>query len=209
MSDQDAHWEHIYTTKNASALSWTEAEARLSIALIERYAPARDSRVIDIGSGTSTLVDRLVEVGYAHITLLDVASAALAQTRRRLGAPVSGVAWILGDVTTVRLQPSGFDVWHDRATFHFLTAADDRARYAAQLRQALAPGGVAIIATFAEDGPTRCSGLDVVRYSSAALAREFGPSLSLIESCRAVHVTPAGRKQMFVYCVFRHATIGK
>jgi SAM-dependent methyltransferase len=197
------HWEHIYRTKGPDQVSWFQAEARLSRQLIERTVPDRTAPLIDIGAGASTLVDGLLASGYQDLTVLDLSPAALTQAQRRLGEIAARVRWRVADVLTAELPPASFDLWHDRAVFHFLVEPADRARYLAQVRTAVRPGGHILIATFAEDGPLRCSGLPVVRYSPAGLQEEFGASFPLVESHREVHVTPAGTEQAFTICLSR------
>jgi SAM-dependent methyltransferase len=203
--ERAAHWEQVYRTKGPDQVSWYQAEARLSRTLIERVAPDRASRVIDIGAGASTLVDGLLESGYRNLTVVDLSASALAISQQRLGDAAVDVTWQAADVLTVEFPVQPFDVWHDRAVFHFLTDAGDRARYVQQVRRAVRAGGHVLIATFAEDGPTRCSGLDVVRYSPMALHAEFGEHFALIESHREEHRTPSGATQAFSYCVCRVA----
>lgn len=201
-----AHWEQVYRTKQPDQVSWFQAEARLSRELIERVAPSRDARIIDIGAGASTLVDGLVAAGFRAITVLDISPAALAVAQSRIGASAATVRWRAADVLQAELPHHGYDVWHDRAVFHFLTEAGDRARYVQQVRHAVRPGGTVIVATFAEDGPLRCSGLEVARYSPEALHGEFGPGFELVERHRELHTTPSGATQAFTYCVCRVAT---
>lgn len=201
--DSKAHWERIYTTKGPHDVSWFQLEARVSLELIQRVAPDREAAILDVGGGASTLVDGLLAAGYFRVSVLDLSAAALRQARERLGARGAEVSWLERDVLTVDLPLSGIDVWHDRAVFHFLTTVTDRRRYVAQVRQGLRPGGHIIVATFAEDGPTRCSGLDVARYAPLALHEEFGSDFALIESRREEHVTPWGARQAFTYCVCR------
>ncbi len=203
--DRREHWEHVYQTKQADQVSWFQAEARLSRKLIERVAPDRSARIIDIGAGASTLVDGLVSAGYQNLTVLDISPAALGVAQRRLGQTVTSITWLAADVLTAGLGAANYDVWHDRAVFHFLTEERDRRRYVAQVRAAVRPGGHVLVATFAEDGPMRCSGLDVTRYSPRALHHEFGGAFSLIESHREIHTTPAGTQQAFTYCLCRLA----
>lgn len=198
-----AHWEQVYRTKGPDQVSWYQAEARLSRRLIEQVAPDRGARIIDVGAGASTLVDGLLAAGYHRITIVDLSREALAVAQRRLGGRAAIVEWRADDVLTASFAPASFDVWHDRAVFHFLTAATDRARYVAQVRGALRPGGHALVATFAEDGPTRCSGLDVARYAPAALRVEFGDDFHMLESHRELHTTPAGAEQAFTYGLCR------
>lgn len=201
--ERAAHWEQVYRTKQPDQVSWFQAEARLSRELIERMAPARDSRIIDIGGGASTLVDGLVASGYHAITVLDIAPAALALAQSRLGAAADTVQWRADDVLRAEFPRHGYDVWHDRAVFHFLTDPADRARYVAQVRYAVRPGGTVIVATFAEDGPLRCSGLEVARYSPEALHAAFGAGFTVVERHRELHTTPSGATQAFTYCVCR------
>ncbi|MFN2315775.1 MAG: class I SAM-dependent methyltransferase [Gemmatimonadales bacterium] len=201
--DRSEHWEHVYRTKRPDQVSWFQAEARLSRQLIERVVPDRAARIVDIGGGASTLVDGLLASGYRHLTVVDHSPAALALARQRLGADADAVTWQVTDMLTAGFAPASFDLWHDRAVFHFLTDAPERARYVARARHALRAGGYLIVATFAEDGPARCSGLDVVRYSPSALDAEFAAGFSLVESHREMHTTPSGSQQAFTYGVFR------
>lgn len=206
--DRSAHWEQVYRTKRADEVSWFQAEARLSRHLIERVAPDRSARIIDVGGGASTLVDGLLAAGYRHLTVLDISPAALAIARARLGNAAGAINWIVGDVLAAPFAPASFDVWHDRAVFHFLTKSAERDDYVAQVRAAVKPSGHVLVATFAEDGPQRCSGLDVVRYSPERLHGAFGSAFALVESRREVHTTPSGARQAFTYCVCQIRTNG-
>ena len=197
--DTRDHWDAVYQAKGPEQHSWFHAEARLSRRLIERVAPSRDTRIIDIGAGASQLVDSLLDVGYHAITVLDIAPAALEIAQRRLGSIASTVSWRVGDVCSPGLPPRSFDVWHDRAVFHFLTDPADRAAYVRELQGALCPGGHVILATFADSGPLKCSGLPVARYSAEELHAELGPSFHLVESHREIHHTPARAQQYFTY----------
>ena len=199
-----SHWERVYRTKGPDQVSWFQREATLSLMLIQQVAPARDSAIIDVGAGASTLVDGLLTAGYGRITVLDLSPAALGQAQQRLPHAAGSVVWHEADVLTAELPAAEFDVWHDRAVFHFLTIAAQRARYVAQVRHAVRPGGYVLVATFAEDGPTRCSGLDVARYSPNALHSEFGRDFRLVESRREEHNTPWGARQAFTYCLCRY-----
>jgi SAM-dependent methyltransferase len=203
------HWEQVYQTKGTDQVSWFQAEARLSRQLIETQAPDRSCAIIDIGAGASTLVDGLLDANYHALTVLDLSPAALQVARARLGARASGVEWRAADVLEAALPTHAFDVWHDRAVFHFLTADADRRRYVAQVQRAVRPGGLVIVATFAEDGPLRCSGLEVARYSPTQLHAEFGAQFALLESHRELHTTPSGATQAFTYCVCRVETIAR
>jgi ubiquinone/menaquinone biosynthesis C-methylase UbiE len=202
--DSKAHWEHVYETKGPDQVSWFEPEATLSLTLVQRIAPTRAEAIIDVGAGAATFVDGLLTAGYRHITVLDLSAAALTQAQRRLGERAHAVQWREADVLTVPLPIDAFDVWHDRAVFHFLTQAADRRQYVAQVRRALRPGGFALVATFATDGPSRCSGLEVARYSPNSLHAEFGTDFRLLSSDRQTHITPWGAKQPFTYCLCRY-----
>jgi trans-aconitate methyltransferase len=173
----------------------------VSLELIDRAGLGPRARVVDIGAGASRLVDCLLERGYRDITVLDLSAAALAQSRARVG-DADGVTWVVADVLT--WQPAGpYDLWHDRAAFHFLTEADDRRAYVATLRKALRPGGHAVIGTFAPDGPERCSGLPVMRHDADSLQRELGSGFAVVDALRHEHRTPAGNPQMFQFALFR------
>lgn len=197
-----AHWDRVYATRAPDEVSWFQPDPGLSMSMIEAAGAGLGDPVIDIGGGASTLVDALLAAGHRAVTVLDISDKALAAARTRLGARAESVAWIVADVTRWRPEAS-YPVWHDRAAFHFLTDAGERAAYMAALRAALRPGGTAIIAAFAADGPERCSGLPVRRYSPALLAGELGPGFRLIETTDEEHVTPAGARQHFVFCRFR------
>lgn len=203
MTDQKAHWETVYRTKRADELSWFQREPAISLALIRRAAPETSARIIDVGGGASRLVDELFRAGYSDVTVLDLSSTALSQARARLGGAAARVHWLEADVLNARLPEAGFDLWHDRAVFHFLTSPSDRDAYLAQVRRAVRSGGHVLVATFAEDGPTKCSGLPVARYSADALRDELGRAFQLVESTREQHVTPSGTRQSFVYCLCR------
>lgn len=204
--DRSEHWEQVYRTKRPDQVSWFQAEARLSRQLIERVVPDRAARIVDIGGGASTLVDGLLASGYRDLTVVDLSPSALALARQRLGAGADAVTWQATDVLTASFAHASFDLWHDRAVFHFLTDEPERARYVAQAYHAVRAGGYLIVATFAEDGPARCSGLDVARYSPTALHAEFSAGFSLVESHRELHTTPSGSQQAFTYGVFRVAS---
>jgi SAM-dependent methyltransferase len=207
MVDRKEHWEHIHETRGPDEVSWFEPMATLSLSLIEHVARDRDAAIIDVGAGASTLVDGLTADGYHRITVLDISSSALERARQRLGDRAVSVTWREADILSADLPAAEFDVWHDRAAFHFLTDEADRARYVAQLRRALRPHGYAIVATFAEDGPTRCSGLDIVRYSPNALQSEFGNEFQLVTGSHELHRTPWGAEQAFTYCVLKYEPI--
>jgi trans-aconitate methyltransferase len=206
MSAENRHdqWQKVYTSKGENELSWFQENPAPSIELIERAGANPNSAIIDIGGGASRLVDALIERGFRDITVLDLSEAALAKAMARLGDGADRVQWVVSDVTTWE-PPQRFDIWHDRAAFHFLTEARDRAAYLSRLGQALKPGGHAIIATFAPDGPERCSGLPVMRYDAASLAEMLGDSFILVETRSHPHTTPWHSVQRFQFSIFRRA----
>jgi len=193
------HWDSIYRSKGDEDLSWTQPEPLMSVRLIREACPA--GRVVDVGGGASVLSEWLLDRGYA-VTVLDVSEAALERARKRLGPKAGQIHWIATDIT-VRPGLETFDVWHDRAVFHFLTVPADRAAYRDLLLQSVPPGGHAVIGTFALDGPEKCSGLEVRKYDGPLLAAELGPQFALLKSEPEVHVTPWGKPQSFQYSLFR------
>lgn len=197
------HWEHIYATKAPDQVSWYSPHLSASLELIERAPLARTAAVIDVGGGESTLVDDLLARGYEDITVLDISQKAIDATRSRLGKQGERVQWLTADITSFEFEASRFDVWHDRAVFHFLTAPSQRAAYVRQAARAVKPGGHVILGTFGPEGPTRCSGLDVVRYDAGALHHEFGAQFRLLDSSSQLHRTPFGTVQQFLYCYCR------
>jgi ubiquinone/menaquinone biosynthesis C-methylase UbiE len=198
--ESKSHWERVYTTKATDSVSWYQPHATLSLELIQRVAQGRPTSMIDVGGGASTLVDDLLDQSFGDVSVLDISGAALDVARRRLGARAQEVQWIAGDITSEPLAAARYDIWHDRAVFHFLTDPNDRAAYVAQVRRAVKPGGHVIVAAFAPDGPLQCSGLPVVRYAPEALHAEFGGTFELLEHLREDHHTPGGAIQHFVYC---------
>lgn len=201
-----AHWDRVWSEKDETDTSWFQDRPGLSLGLIEAAGIRSGDAVIDVGGGASRLVDHLLERGFDNLAVLDLSAAALAQARRRLGERADRVRWLEQDVT--RFRPARrYRLWHDRAVFHFLLEADERARYRAAMDRALAADGQAIIATFGPDGPTRCSGLPTVRYAAAELAAELGPGWRLLEHRAEAHRTPAGREQHFVFCRFARGPV--
>ncbi len=199
------HWESVYQAKTPTAVSWYQPHLEQSLAFIRASSPGKDARVIDIGGGASTLVDDLLEDGVRHVTVVDISGQALAKAKRRLGAKAGRVTWVEGDVTAAPLPSQAYDIWHDRAVFHFLVVPEGRAKYIERMHRALRPGAHAIMATFALNGPPKCSGLSVVRYGAESLSQELGPMFSLIESVNESHRTPAGVTQEFIYCRFKYS----
>jgi SAM-dependent methyltransferase len=199
--DPKAHWEGVYARKAATEVSWYQPHAEHSLALIRRIVDGRPFSLIDVGGGASTLVDDLLELPGSDVTVLDLSEAALDVARERLGARAGGVHWLAGDVTTAPLPAQAFDLWHDRAVFHFLTDPAQRAAYVTQVRHAVRPGGHVIVAAFGPEGPLQCSGLPVVRYAPAELHAQFGGTFELVGHDTEVHHTPGGAAQQFVYCL--------
>jgi SAM-dependent methyltransferase len=201
------HWEHVYATKGENEVSWFQETPALSLELINLVGAIQNSAIIDIGGGASRLADCLVSRGHEDVTVLDLSAAALASARSRMGDKANQVTWIAADVTT--WEPSRtYDVWHDRAAFHFLTDLKDQTAYVARLRHGLRLGGHAIIGTFALDGPERCSGLAVSRHDAGSLAVALGSAFKLIDTRRHAHITPWGTSQKFQFSTFRHEQDG-
>ena len=201
---QKLHWDQVYEGKGDDDLSWHQAEPSTSLDLMREAGVTTASSVIDIGGGSSRLVDRLLSHGLSDVSVLDLSDAALNAARQRLGGDADRVTWITADITTWT-NARRFDLWHDRAVFHFLTDPADRAAYIARLSDSLTARGHAIIATFAPDGPTQCSGLPVTRYSPEQLADTLGKDFALIEQRYEIHQTPWGSDQSFQYSLLRKA----
>lgn len=202
MSIQE-HWNTVYSTRRPEEVSWYAPHLQRSMELIQATGFGLDAKIIDVGGGESTLVDDLLEVGYSSVTVLDISSSAVEVTRRRLATRQDDVDWKIGDVCSTQLAKKHFDIWHDRAVFHFLTTEADRIAYVNQVLSSVKRGGHVIVATFGPHGPLKCSGLDVVRYSADEIHNEFGESFQLIEHSTENHLTPNGTTQEFVYCFCR------
>lgn len=199
-----AHWENVYATKRETEVSWFQDNPAPSLELIAMTGIPADAAIIDVGGGASRLVDALVERRSARITVLDISAAALDVAKKRLGERAAKVNWEVADVTN--WEPSQrYDLWHDRAAFHFLTDDADQTAYVGRLKQALKPGGYVIIATFALDGPERCSGLPIVRHNAASLSARLGSEFKLIDMRRHDHTTPWGAVQRFQFSTFRRS----
>lgn len=203
------HWEAVYRSKRPTEVSWYQAEAALSARLIQQVVPSPDAPIIDVGGGVSVLVAQLSAAGYTNLTVLDLSGAAIAAAQASLGAAGQGIRWIEADILSAELRRDGFAFWHDRAVFHFLTDAADRDRYVAQARRAVPAGGHLLVATFAEDGPARCSGLEVVRYSPTTLYAQFGQGFTFVSAHREEHHTPTGAVQAFTYCLCQRSVVGQ
>jgi 2-polyprenyl-3-methyl-5-hydroxy-6-metoxy-1,4-benzoquinol methylase len=200
-TDRQAHWQNVYATKAEKELSWFQENPTPSLDMIAATGVSTDAGTIDVGGGASRLVDSLLDKGFSRLTILDLSTKALDATKKRLGLRGDAVDWIVADVAT--WSPShSYDLWHDRAAFHFLTDPADRDAYIACLEKAVRPAGHVIIATFAPDGPERCSGLPIVRYDPQALASVLGPGFELIDSSRHDHLTPGGATQRFQFSRF-------
>ena len=201
-SEARKHWTQVYEEKRASEVSWYQAEPAPSLRALERLGARPSSALIDVGGGASGLVDQLVRKGWRDITVLDIAALALAAAKERLGPDAEKVHWEVADIT--EWQPSRrYDVWHDRAVFHFLVSPEQRQAYRRALLEGLTTGGLMIMATFALDGPERCSGLHVQRYDAQSLANEIGHAFRLLDGWREEHITPSGQTQWFNWCAFR------
>jgi 2-polyprenyl-3-methyl-5-hydroxy-6-metoxy-1,4-benzoquinol methylase len=201
--DTKAHWEKVYEAKAPEAVSWYRPHLETSLGLIERAANACSAAIIDVGGGESTLIDDLLLRGYNDLTVLDISRTAIDTNKRRLGLAAEQVRWLVADITEIELQPGFYDLWHDRAVFHFLTAPAQRTAYIRQVARSVKPGGHVIVSTFGSQGPMTCSGLDVMRYDAESLHGEFGTRFRLVESSKELHRTPLGTTQQFLYCYCR------
>ena len=201
--DRQKHWESIYQIKDRDEVSWFREHLDTSLRMIVDTRVGKDAAIIDVGGGNSTLVDDLLQAGYVDISVLDISSNAIAHSQDRLGVRADDVNWIVADITSVNLPEGHFDVWHDRAVFHFLTDEQDRSRYVELAKRSLKVGGHIIVASFSLKGPTKCSGLDIVQYSPETMHDVFGNSFDLVESIPETHNTPFGTTQDFVYCYCR------
>ncbi|MBD8897988.1 class I SAM-dependent methyltransferase [Rhodanobacter sp. DHG33] len=206
---RSAHWDTVYREKPEGQTSWFRPHLDESLRLIDALETPRDEPVLDVGGGRSTLVDDLLARGYTDISVLDISAVAMAESKQRLGARAHSVHWLVGDVLDLALPAAHVALWHDRAVFHFLTDADERARYVAAAMHAVKAGGHLIVGTFAADGPERCSGLAVARYDTSALAAIFAPGFRRVSHSRDVHRTPSGNEQAFTYVVLQRCGDGE
>jgi SAM-dependent methyltransferase len=198
--DRETHWETVYQTKPTDGVSWYRPHLETSLRLIQSASIGFEAAMIDVGGGEATLVDDLLELGYTQLNVLDISQAAIERAQHRLGEHADRVNWLLGDITKIQLPAQQYDIWHDRAVFHFLTTEMQRSAYISRLRQALKPGGHFIISTFGPQGPEKCSGLDIIRYDINSLQQQFGDNFQLLESGSETHLTPFNTEQQFVYC---------
>ena len=195
---RQAHWEAVYDAKAFTEVSWYQPRPDVSLRQILATGVGRNDAIIDVGGGASTLVDHLLELGFLDVTVLDISGAALAQARNRLGARACDANWVVADVTAFEAEQR-FRLWHDRAVLHFLTDAADRERYVDSLRHALLPGGHLVLSTFGPDGPLKCSGLEVRRYTLDLIRELLGPEFKLTRYVLEDHQTPLGAAQQFLY----------
>jgi len=202
MDSSKKHWETVYATKQPGEVSWTQTVPATSLAFIHSFPIAKTARIIDIGGGDSRLVDYLLEEGFENITVLDISANALERTKKRLGAKAVNVKWLVQDIKDFEPDES-FDIWHDRATFHFLTTDNEITSYLQIAEQCLVPNGYAIVGTFADNGPEKCSGLPVQRYSEFSLAAQLERSFRKLKCITEDHVTPFQTRQHFLFCSFQ------
>ncbi|RED96956.1 class I SAM-dependent methyltransferase [Marinoscillum furvescens] len=195
------HWENVYTKKSDQEVSWYEEVPVQSLGLITELA-GPDAHIIDVGGGNSNLVGELLLRGYQQLTVLDISAAALERTRQKLGTRASNVVWEVADVTSY-VPDQTFDVWHDRATFHFLTDEADQKSYLELVQRAIKPGGYLVLATFATSGPEKCSGLEICQYDTPGLEAFFGEHFEVVQAFENTHETPFGTSQNFIYAVLR------
>ncbi|RKZ37512.1 MAG: SAM-dependent methyltransferase [Gammaproteobacteria bacterium] len=200
--DRRKHWDRIYRERTPEMVGWYQAEPAISLHLIEKAGLTKTDPIIDVGGGASVLVDHLIQGGFENLAVLDISPEALSHARARLGARASAVQWIEGDVTEF-CSTKRYALWHDRAVFHFLTQAADREKYVSTMRASLEPKGHVILATFALDGPSKCSGLEVQRYDGERLMQQFGEEFAFVDTKEEAHVTPTGIAQQFNYFLFR------
>ncbi len=200
--DRKKHWRDVYQDKSSSELSWYQKEPKLSLELIRSTNAASNDAIIDVGAGTSVLVDYLKKEHYTNLTVLDISENAIAIAKKRLGKSAKSINWIVSDITKFDVFQK-FSLWHDRALFHFLTDTSDREIYVKALKNAIRPEGYLIIATFAIGGPEKCSGLEIVQYDSEKMIAELGDNFKLVEERKEVHITPYNKEQKFIYFLFQ------
>ncbi|PIZ04210.1 MAG: SAM-dependent methyltransferase [Gammaproteobacteria bacterium CG_4_10_14_0_8_um_filter_38_16] len=195
------HWNEIYTKNLPEEVSWFQKEPAVSLEIIQRVGN-KESRIIDVGGGASTLASCLLKKGYSHVAVLDISDKAIEYAKKKLANQSDKVEWYVDDITNF-VSPHSYDIWHDRAVFHFLTDKESRALYVRTLKNTLNPGSFVIIASFAKDGPAKCSGLDIIQYDAASIQHELGNEFLLLENQLETHQTPKGNKQHFTYFLFQ------
>jgi len=201
--DEKEHWENVYQTKSADQVSWFQPHLNKSLDLILKAGIETEATIIDVGGGAATLVDDLLEKGFSNVSVLDISASALEVSKKRLGSKASQAHWIEGDITTVKLPKNHYDLWHDRAAFHFLVKGSDRDQYIQMLSKAITPNAHVIISTFGPRGPMKCSGLDIVRYGAREIKKVLGSDFQLVESIKEIHKTPFNTEQEFMYFWFK------
>jgi ubiquinone/menaquinone biosynthesis C-methylase UbiE len=201
--DRKTHWENVYSTKQDDQVSWYREHLDNSLRMILQTGVEKDAPIIDVGGGSSTLADDLLERGFADVSVLDISAQAIGRSKARLDRRAEQIEWIEADITNVSLPENHYEVWHDRAVFHFLTGAEDRHKYVELVMRSLKVGGHIIVASFGLNGPQKCSGLDVRQYSPETMHAEFGSGFQLVKSLNETHQTPFGTNQEFVYCYCR------
>jgi SAM-dependent methyltransferase len=204
--NEKMHWDAVYGSKSPESVSWYAPHLQMSLQYVKSAARGGDPSIIDVGGGESTLVDDLLEAGFTRLTVLDISAKAIEVTKDRLGRLATRVNWMVADVLDAQLPSDAYDIWHDRAVFHFLVTDAQREHYVAQVLRALKPGGYAIVGAFGPEGPEKCSGLPVSRYDASELHDTFGAPFQLVDSSVEVHTTPWGTPQQFVYCFCRRQT---
>lgn len=198
--DSRAHWDTVYGSKDPKSVSWYAPHLEQSIKIIDNLCTDHCAALIDVGAGESTLVEDLLLRGYRDLTVLDISAKAIEDTKLRMGTKATSINWMIADITKTVLPDRRFDIWHDRAVFHFLTAPEDRSAYVKQVLKSVKPGGHVIVATFGTEGPEKCSGLEVMRYDAQSLHAQFGKTFQLVSSQTEDHKTPFGTTQQFLYC---------
>ncbi len=199
--DRQKHWEQVYSNKSPLEVSWFQADPAMSLGLIQSTGIEKTAAIIDVGGGASRLVDFLLSHGFTNVSVLDISSQAIEHAHTRLGEKATEVDWLVDDITAFNAAHK-YDLWHDRAVFHFLTDANDRQKYVANMTAALAKGSHVIIATFAIGGPDKCSGLEIVQYDEAKIQNELGTEYKLLDVHHELHITPANKEQQFIYFHF-------
>jgi len=200
------HWEKVYTTKEFTDVSWYQANPTVSLDFLSAFNMAKDAAIIDVGGGDSYFVDHLLNLGYRNITVLDISKTAIEKAKKRLGDKALVVNWVVSDITTY-IPDRQFDFWHDRATFHFLTSAEQVDKYLALANNAISPAGKMVMGTFSENGPEKCSGLPIKQYSESALTSLIKKWFQKIKCIHTDHITPFNTVQNFLFCSFKKATI--
>lgn len=196
------HWDNIYSTKAPHEVSWTQDNPATSLAFIHSFNLSRKASIIDVGGGESRLVDRLLDEGFEDITVLDISEQAITHTRQRLGKSADKVSWVISDILEFETDKK-FDVWHDRATFHFLTTTSEIEKYVKIAAGHIKPQGYLVMATFSEDGPPKCSGLEITQYSEGSLEQQLGAHFTKVRCLKEDHLTPFDTIQNFLFCAFR------